>query len=57
MMLVSNREYQRTESAWTKTGDDDKGAQIDMLIQRKDNVVNMCEMKFYSEDVLVDILF
>ena len=43
-----------SESAWTKTGEDDKGTQIDLLIQRKDNVVNMCEMKFYSEDVLVD---
>ena len=43
-----------TESAWTKTGDDEKGTQIDMIIRRKDNVVNMCEMKFYSEEFAVD---
>ena len=42
------------ESAWTKTGDEDKGTQIDLLILRKDNVVNMCEMKFYSDDFVVD---
>ncbi|MBO4337212.1 MAG: ATP-binding protein [Lachnospiraceae bacterium] len=42
------------ESAWPKTGDGEKGTQIDLIIQRKDNVVNMCEMKFYSEDFTVD---
>jgi hypothetical protein len=42
------------ESAWTKTGDNEKGTQIDMLILRKDNIVNMCEMKFYSEEFTVD---
>lgn len=40
-----------TESShWTKRGDDDKGTQIDLLIIRKDNVINMCELKFYSGD-------
>lgn len=40
-----------TESSqWTKRGDDDKGTQIDLLIIRKDNVINMCELKFYSRD-------
>lgn len=43
-----------TESAWTKASDDESGTQIDMLILRKDNVVNMCEMKFYSDDFAVD---
>ena len=43
-----------TQSAWVVPGDNEKeGAQIDMLIHRKDNVVNMCEMKFYSEDFAV----
>ena len=42
------------ESAWTKNGEDDKGVQIDLIIQRRDNVVNMCEMKFYSEEFEVD---
>lgn len=43
-----------TQSAWTKMGDDDKGTQIDMIISRKDNIVNMCEMKYYSEELTVD---
>ncbi|MBP5420437.1 MAG: ATP-binding protein [Bacteroidales bacterium] len=43
-----------TQSSWTLAGDDEKdGSQIDLLINRKDNVVDMCEMKFYSEDFSV----
>lgn len=30
------------------------GAQIDMLIDRADRVVNMCEMKFYQEEFAID---
>lgn len=41
-------------SAWSKRGDDESGTQIDMLIIRKDNVINMCEIKFYSDDFSVD---
>ena len=26
-----------------------------MIIERKDNVVNMCEMKFYGDDYEVDL--
>ena len=41
-------------SSWTQRGDaDNEGAQIDLLIQRGDNVVNMCEMKFYNEPFTV----
>ena len=29
--------------------DANEGTQIDMLIDRKDNVLNMCEIKFYNE--------
>lgn len=36
---------------------DELKTQIDLLIQRKDNVVNMCEMKFYSEEFAVDNIF
>lgn len=25
-----------------------------MIIQRKDNIVNLCEMKFYSDEFVVD---
>ena len=39
-----------TQSSWSLRGDDDvDGGQIDLLICRKDNVVDMCEMKFYSD--------
>ncbi len=41
-------------SAWSKRGDDEEGTQIDLLIQRNDNVINMCEIKFTSEDFIVD---
>ena len=38
--------------AWA-VKDEDQGTQIDLLISRQDNVVNMCEMKFYSDDFSV----
>jgi len=43
-----------TQSAWSLKGDDEsEGGQIDLLINRKDNVVDMCEMKFYNETYTV----
>ena len=42
------------QSAWSKRSDDEQGTQIDLLIDRNDNVVNMCEIKFYSDDFTVD---
>lgn len=42
------------QSAWTSKKDDEDGTQIDLLIERKDNVVNMCEIKFYGEEFVVD---
>lgn len=42
-----------TQSAWTKR-DDGESTQIDLLIQRKDNIVNCCEMKFYGDEFTVD---
>lgn len=41
-------------SAWSKREDDQEGMQIDLLIQRNDNVINMCEIKFTSDDFAVD---
>lgn len=36
-------------SAWNVRGDENQdGTQIDLLIIRNDNVVNLCEMKFAS---------
>lgn len=44
-----------THSSWSVKGDGDTdGTQIDLLIDRKDNVVNMCEMKFYNDSFSVD---
>lgn len=41
-------------SAWSKRGDDEDGTQIDLLIKRNDNVINMCEIKYYSGDFKVN---
>lgn len=41
-------------SAWSKREDDQEGMQIDLLIQRNDHVINMCEIKFTSDDFAVD---
>lgn len=41
-----------SSSAWLKE-DTDKGTQIDLIIDRKDNVVNMCEIKYYSDSFTV----
>ena len=44
-----------TQSSWSVKGNDaNDGAQIDLLIHRKDNVVNMCEMKFYNKEFTVN---
>ncbi|MDO4803478.1 MAG: ATP-binding protein [Lachnospiraceae bacterium] len=43
-----------THSAWTKKTGEGGGTQIDLIISRKDNVVNMCEIKFYGELFAVD---
>jgi len=32
----------------------EKGAQIDLLIDRDDNVINLCEMKFYNSEFTID---
>lgn len=41
-------------SAWSKKEDDTEGAQIDLLISRNDNVINMCEIKYYSGEFKVN---
>ena len=43
------------ESLWSKKGNEDTdGTQIDMIIERKDNIVNMCEIKFCNDEFAVD---
>lgn len=42
-------------SAWcVRGGDAQEGVQIDMLIIRNDNVVNLCEMKFAGSPYIID---
>ncbi|MDR0875554.1 MAG: ATP-binding protein [Clostridiales Family XIII bacterium] len=43
-------------SAWrSKEQDgDEKGAQIDLVLDRNDNVINLCEMKYANETFVVD---
>lgn len=37
--------------SWVKKGDDfEKGAQIDIVIERNDRVISLCEAKFYSHE-------
>ena len=42
-----------TQSAWSKRSDDVEGTQIDLLIVRNDNVINMCEIKYYGDKFVV----
>ena len=43
------------QSSWALRGnDEEEGMQIDLIIQRADHIVNMCEMKFYGEFFTVD---
>lgn len=46
--MVSNVCSWRTEKT-----DEHPGVQIDMLIARGDNVVNLCEMKYYGGEYLI----
>lgn len=42
-------------SCWAKQGDTEKdGAQIDMLIDRRDRVINVCEIKFSTGQYEID---
>ncbi len=35
-------------------GSKEKGAQIDLIIDRKDLIINICEMKFYNKAFIID---
>ena len=43
------------QSSWAVKGNDEEGEgmQIDLIIERADHVVNLCEMKFYGEEFSV----
>ena len=36
------------QSAWSKRAGCEDGTQIDLIIERRDHDVNMCEIRFYS---------
>lgn len=41
--------------SWCVEGSEDKkGAQIDLIIERKDNIISLCEMKFYNKEYKVN---
>lgn len=42
-----------TESSWVVESDGKKH-QIDLIIDRADNIVNLCEIKFYGKPFVVD---
>ena len=42
------------ESSWYFENENGHG-QVDLVIQRNDNVVNLCEIKFYQDDFVVDL--
>jgi hypothetical protein len=44
---------QTNSSSWTNTGDGNK-RQIDLIIDRKDDVINLCEMKFSINPFTID---
>jgi uncharacterized protein len=45
-----------TEAAWhhRSLDDHDEGAQIDLVIDRADRTVNLCEMKFAEDEIVID---
>ena len=43
-----------TFHAWRFSGKARKGAQIDLVIDRQDNVVNLCEIKFSRKPFAID---
>ena len=42
------------ESVWSYKGGHREGAQIDLLIDRADNIINLCEIKFNGTPFLID---
>ena len=45
--------FTRQFSFQAKATDDEEGAQIDLLIDRNDRVINLFELKFYSKEFLL----
>ena len=45
------------QCSWTPENREDGGTQIDLVIERKDGAINLCEMKFYSRKFAVDYAY
>jgi predicted AAA+ superfamily ATPase len=45
---------QATTMSWQARSVEDTGAQIDMLIERRDQTINICEMKFSTTEFTID---
>lgn len=42
-------------SVWSKRGDEeDRGAEIDLIISRRDRVINICEIRFSMDEYTID---
>ncbi|WP_225872320.1 ATPase [Pedobacter frigidisoli] len=41
-------------SAWRHSSKDGNGAQVDLLLDRQDNVIRICEMKFSNAEFAID---
>ena len=41
-------------SAWSSTDPDGDSAQIDLVIERADNVINLCEMKYCNNEFTIN---
>ena len=47
---------QTQESAW-RSKSSASGAQVDLLIDRKDGVIDLCEMKYSSTEFVIDAAY
>lgn len=55
--LAITRGNSSQESVWYSSGDPDldiSGAQIDLIIERRDRVINLCKMKFSINEYSID---
>lgn len=54
LYLTGKQTYEGTWRHVPSKGSKEKGAQIDLLIDREDHCINLCEIKFYSEALVID---
>ncbi len=46
--------YTETSSYFHKGNEEYEGFQLDMLIDRADRAINLCEIKFYNDDLSIN---